>query len=230
MISIIIPAHNEEENISQLLDDLIKLKFKKEIIVVSDHSTDKTNEIVRKYKRKNKNIILFDRKTGDKGMGFTLIDGTNKARGDIIVWTMGDKSDDLNTIYKMIDKINFGSDVVFASRYMEGGSIGDNSKLKALMSGGYSFVANLIFRMGVHDIGNAFRAFKKEVFDSVELERGDFSISPELAIKAHLAGFKLGEVPTSYTKRKKGTSQFKLIKMGWEDIKLFKYLFVNPKH
>src|SRR3989338_5342135 len=229
MISIIVPAHNEKKNIVFLINDLLKLKLKKEIIISNDHSTDGTRKIVEKMMKKHKEIRILNRNNGIKGMGFTLADGTKIAKYPYVVWVMGDRSDDLNTIYDMVEKLDQGYDVVFGSRYIRGGSIGDNSKFKALMSGGYSFVANLLFHTGVHDIGNAFRAFKKEVFNRLKIERGDFSISPEMAIKAHLAGFKLGEVPTTYKKRKEGMSKFKLFNMGIRDVSLFKLFFVNPK-
>jgi len=229
MNSIIIPAYNEEENLPFLLDDLLSLKLKDtEIIIVNDNSKDKTPEIAERYSKKYKNISVINRTKGNNGMGFALVEGTKKAKGEIIVWLMADRCDNLETIPRMINKIKSGSDMVFGSRYMKGGSIGDNSKIKALLSGGYTFVASILFRFKVHDIGNAFRAFRKEVFNAVTLNRMDFSISPEFAIKAHILGFKLGEVPTSYTRRKEGVSKFKILKMGWEDVKLFKYLFVNP--
>ena len=83
----------------------------------------------------------------------------------------------------------------------------------------------LIFGIKVHDITNAFRAFRKEVFDTVNIESGDFAISPEFAIKAHLAGFKLGEVPTTYTNRKAGKTNFKMLEMGLRYLSLTKYRF-----
>lgn len=233
MISIVIPLYNEEANVSSLVDKLIDLRERKkwdcEIVLVDDNSSDKTGEMCDNYVAKNKFIKVIHRKKGDNGMGFALREGTKKAKGDIIIWTMGDNSDDINTFPKIVDKINEGYDMVFGSRYMKGGSRGDLDIFKAAVSGGYTFFCRLVFRLGVHDITNAFRCFKKKVFDSIRLESGDFAISPEFAIKAHLKGFKLGEVPTTYTNRKAGKTKMNILKMGVRYIQLLKYRLVVKK-
>ena len=225
-VSIVIPAHNEEGNISELLDSLIKLNGSLknfEIIVVDDNSFDKTGLIAYNYSKKYKNIRVVHRSKGVNGMGAALKDGTNAARGKYIIWLMGDNSDDVTTIPKLIEKLKNDYDVVFGSRYMKGGSRGDSNPFKAMLSAGYTFVVCLIFGIKVHDITNPFRAFKRGVFNSIKLECNDFAISPEFSIKSHLSGYKLAEVPTGYTNRKAGQSKFNLIKMGIAYCKLFKY-------
>lgn len=229
-VSIVIPAHNEEENLPILLDNLIKLKTvigNPEIIVVNDNSNDETCLIANSYSKKYKNIKVIHRGKGINGMGAALKEGTKAAKGDYVIWLMGDNSDDLKTIPKFIDKLKKNADIVFGSRYMKGGSSGDLGAFKALLSSGYTFICNLIFGIKVHDITNAFRAFKRETFNNIKLESNDFAISPEFAIKAHLKNYKLIEVPTSYTTRKVGQPKFKLIKMGVSYCKLFRYIFKN---
>jgi glycosyltransferase involved in cell wall biosynthesis len=124
-------------------------------------------------------------------MGNALIEGTNKANGDVIIWIMADLSDDLNTIPKFLKKIENGYDLVFGSRYIKGGSPGDIPSNKAFFSRGFANLSRIFIGIKVHDITNAFRAFKKNVFNSVNLKSTDFAISPEFALKAHLANFKM---------------------------------------
>lgn len=223
MISIIIPAHNEEDNLIPLLNSLILMGKKNgadyEIIVVDDNSTDKTGEIADNYTKIN-NVKAIHRKKGSNGMGHALREGTRHANGDRVIWVMGDRSDDIHTIPDIAEKLG-EYDMVVASRYMEGGSSGDLDAFKALMSWGYTRVSRTIFGIPIHDITNAFRGFKKEVFDSIALESGDFAISPEFAIKAHRKGYKLGEVPTKYRNRQAGKAKFDMLKMGRRYISLF---------
>lgn len=229
-ISIIVPAYNEEENLPELLNNLFSLKKTLgnfEIVIVDDSSSDKTWPIADSYSRRYRNIRVVHRKKGINGMGAALKDGTRVAKGRYIVWVMGDNSDSLKTIPLFIDKLKKGFDMVFGSRYAEGGSSGDLEMSKAIMSSGYTFIAGLVFGFKVHDITNAFRGFKKEVFDNINLESNEFGISPEFAIKAHLRAYKLGEVPAIYKKRKAGKTNFKMLKMGINYIKLFKYRFVK---
>ncbi len=227
--SIVIPAFNEESNLEPLVKDIQamtkKHKLAHEIILVNDNSTDSTPKLINKL-AKSKNIHAVHRK-GNNGMGNTLIEGTQKAKGDIIVWVMADRSDNLETIPKMVKKIGQGYDIVFGSRYIPGGSSGDLDKFKALSSSGYTRLARIVFGLKVNDITNAFRAFRKEVFNKIKLESGDFAISPEFAIKAHLKKYKLGEVPTTYANRVAGKTKFKMFKMGLKYLSLLKLKFSN---
>lgn len=227
MISVIIPAHNEEENIENALKrniSICKKHFKNdfEIIVVNDNSSDNTKYVVKNLSDKNKEIKLVER-FYSPGMGNALKEGTKISKGDIIIWTMADLSDDVTAFPKFVEKINEGYDMVFASRHIEGGSYGDIGKDKAFFSSFYSRVARLIFGMNVNDITNAFRCFRKHTFDSLNIESGDFAISPEFSIKAHKAGFKMTEVPVIYSNRKAGKTKFKMLKMGLRYASLFKY-------
>ena len=108
---------------------------------------------------------------------------------------------------------------------MRGGSEGDLNKIKAFFSRGYSFICKILFGLKVCDITNAFRGFKKSMFLEVNPESNDFAISPELAIKAKIQGFKLAEVPTVYSNRKVGRNDFRIFEMAPRYISLFKWRF-----
>lgn len=229
-ISIVIPAHNEEDNLPVLVKNLQGLikreKFNAEVILVDDNSTDSTPKICDMFVKKYDNVFTFHR-SGNRGMGNALIEGTKKARGDVIVWVMADLSDDLNTIPKFLEKINDGYDLVFGSRYMKGGSPGDIPCDKTLYSRSFTNLSRIFIGIKVHDITNAFRAFKTNVLNIVNPTSGDFAISPEFALKAHLAKFKLGEVPTVYSNRKKGVTNFKMFKMSIRYFSVFSSILLQ---
>lgn len=227
-VSIVVPAYNEQENLPKLMKNLIGLRNSLkdfEIIIVDDNSSDKTGFLADAYSRKHSNVRVVHRSKGLNGMGIALKEGTRAAKGRYIVWVMADNSDDLSTIPRFVGKLKDNFDMVFGSRYIKGGSKGDLDAFKAMLSSGYTLAAGLIFGFKVHDITNAFRAFKKEIFNNIMLESNDFAISPEFAIRAHLKGYKLGEVPTTYKNRKAGATKFRLIRMGIAYCKLFKYRF-----
>jgi len=226
-VSIIVPAYNEEDNLPVLIKKLdeLNLKLKNiEIILVDDNSTDSTPKVCDLLAKKYQNIRVLHRKN-KRGMGNALKDGTKIASGEIIVWVMADLSDDISVIPLFIEKIEHGADMVFGSRYMRGGSAGDLSRLKKFVSSGFTFLSRLFIGVKVHDITNAFRAFKKEIFNEVEPRSSDFAISPEFALKVHLAGYKLDEVPTVYTSRKKGKATFSLLKMSFRYASVFVMAF-----
>jgi len=223
-ISIVVPAHNEEDNLPILVKNLQSLmkkeKLNVEIILVDDNSNDSTPRICDSFEKEYDNILTVHR-FENRGMGNALSEGTKKASGDVIVWIMADLSDDLNTIPKFLEKIEEGYDIVFGSRYMKGGSSGDLSLFKTFASKGFSTLSRMFLGINVHDITNAFRAFKKDIFNSIKLESADFAISPEFALKTYLAGFKLTEIPTTYFNRKKGIAKFKMFEMTKKYFKVF---------
>ena len=217
LVSVVVPAHNEEDNIKQTIKNLFsvvsKQSFDAEIILVDDNSTDKTGTLCDDFDKKYKNIRVIHRRDRS-GMGNALREGTMAAKGEIVIWTMADLTDDLETIPLFIEKINSGVDMVFGSRYIKGGSAGDLAPFKAFSSRFFSICASILIGTNVHDITNAFRAFRRSVFFSIMTKSSDFGISPEFALKAHLAGFKLDEVSTVYRDRVKGKTKFSMLKMA----------------
>jgi glycosyltransferase involved in cell wall biosynthesis len=115
MISFIVPLHNEEDNIIPLVDSLLGLEkeeeFKCEIILVNDHSNDKTPKLADFLIKKYKHIRAIHRNNNMNGMGYALIDGTKISKGSLVCWIMGDRSDDLTAIRKMREKIESGFDM-----------------------------------------------------------------------------------------------------------------------
>ncbi|OGG12799.1 hypothetical protein A3D77_07115 [Candidatus Gottesmanbacteria bacterium RIFCSPHIGHO2_02_FULL_39_11] len=236
-ISFIIPFHNEEKNCILMLKRVSEYADKTglnyEIVPIDDRSADKTTELIKSFSEKNNCVFPLFRKidSEEKGntMGKSLIEATKKSKGDIIIWTMGDMADDTKTYREIIEKIEKGYDMVFGSRYMPGGSRGNLDPFKAFFSSWGTMLARVLFSVPVHDITNAFRGFRRSVFDSITLTSSGFAISPEFAIKAHLSGFKLGEIPTVYTNRVEGVSSFKLFKMIRSYLSLFLNLFYQYK-
>ena len=186
-VSIVVPAHNEEaglgEHISKVQNLLKKRKIAAEIVLVNDNSTDNTGLVCGKLARKYKNVRVIHRKS-DPGMGGALMLGTKHARGDIVVWLMGDISDDLNAIPKFIENIESGQDMVIASRYIKGGDPGNLQPMKKFFSKSFSVLSRILVGVPVHDVTYAYRAFRKNVASASKLESKNFAISPEFTLKA----------------------------------------------
>ena len=230
-LTLVMPSFNEKDNIKRAILNLTEFLKKNnldyELIIVDDNSDDGTIDIIEKLRIKNKKIKLVIRTT-EFGFGSALVNGTKRASNEFICWVMGDSSDDLRTILKMKEKLDLGYDMVIGSRNVKGGSRGDQNPSKAIGSRIYSLTAKFLFDLPVYDITNACRMCRKEVFKNVKLERYDFAISPECAIKTYGRGFKLGEVPTTYQERKIGEAKTKLMSMGLTYFRLlFRYRFVR---
>jgi dolichol-phosphate mannosyltransferase len=227
LVSIIIPTFNEAKVIKKTLISYLKLNipYQKEIIVVDDNSRDGTASIVEEIASNNSNLRLIVRKN-KSGFGSALFDGTKAAKGNYVIWTMADGCDELSAVPKMLAKLDRGYDIVVASRNMKGGDRGDQPILKSICSWSFSLVMRVLFRAGVRDSTNAFRAFKKKIINKITLKANDFSISPEMVLKGRKAGLKIGEVPVKYKERVAGKTKFRVLKMGKSFLKvLFEGVF-----
>lgn len=214
-ISIIIPFHNEEKLAEKAIKKtngaLSKENLNYEIIAVNDNSDDNTEAIISNLARKNKKIKLVNKrskKRGPTGLGSALIFGFNNSSGDVLIPFMGDLSDNPSDIPKLIKKIKEGYDVVCGSRFVNGGYVKDYPSVKLVINRLWNNVFSFLFGMKIKDISNAFKAYKKEVIETVKPNSKGFEITAEVLLKAHIEGFKITEVPVSWYGRKYGESKF----------------------
>lgn len=220
-LSIVVPAHNEEDNIGNLIDKVqSSLRINFELLVVDDHSSDNTARIVFNKSKIFNNMRLI-KNDSDPGFANTLRLGFANASGELILPLMADLCDDLDTVNLMYDEINKGYDVVCGSRYIKGGARIGGSKLKGLLSSLAGWSAYYLLGISTHDIANAFKMYKKKVVDSFSINAKGFEISMELPLKAYYAGFKITEVPTKWLERKKGKSSFKMFNLIPSYLKLY---------
>jgi len=209
-ISFIIPTYNERDNISPLIEGITGLITREgwnaEILVIDDNSPDGTSQAVKRLKN---SLVRLKVRKANPGFGLALREGTRMARGEFIVWLMGDASDDLGVVPEMVSSLEEGYDLVIGSRYMKGGSRGELQLMKSLLGRTYSTVARWLYRLDVHDVTNGFRAFRKTLFERLSLRAADFSVSPEMVLEASRLGARIGEVPADYKQRKGGESKFR---------------------
>lgn len=220
-LSIVVPAHNEEDNIEEVIERIEKeIPLEHELVVVDDHSSDKTRELVRKAGAKFPNLKLVENDR-DAGFANALRSGFENARGEAIVPVMGDLCDELSSVSLMLEKIDQGYDVVCGSRYMAGGVRSGGSRLKAFLSSWGGRTLYYLVGIPTHDIANAFKMYRKKVIDSIDIESKGFEISMELPLKAYILGFKITEVATVWKERVRGKSSFRIFKLLPAYLKLY---------
>ena len=214
LLSVIIPAHNEEENIGQVIEQAIdKIKIPFELILVNDHSTDKTAQIMASLADKFKNIILVENKFA-LGFANAVKIGLASVKTEVILPVMGDLCDDLGTVQFMFEKIKEGFDVVCAARYIKGGRRTGGSRIKGFFSFFVGRTMPMFTGIPTSDVANAFKMYRKEVIESINIESTGFELSLELTLKAYFNGFKITEVPTVWRGREKGKTSFNLFKLA----------------
>lgn len=219
-LSMVIPAHNEEENIASLIDKVEKELGDCQLVVVADHCTDSTLEIAKKKSQEFSNLVVVENKM-PAGFANALRTGFLNAGGDFILPLMGDLCDDLLTVKQMLRKADEGYDVICGSRYMKGGSRLGGSRLKGFLSSAGGRSLSFLLGIPTHDIANAFKMYHKKVIQSIEIKSKGFEISMEIPLKAYYLGFKITEVATTWRERTKGKSTFKIFKLLPDYLKLY---------
>jgi len=220
-LSVIVPAHNEQDNIVEVINRIEhSLSLEHELVVVNDNSTDDTVRLVQGLSKQYSNIKLVHNKS-QKGFANALKTGFDNVSTDIVIPVMADLCDDLFTIPKMWDKINEGYDVVCGSRYIKGGARLGGLRLKGFLSFWAGRSMSLLLGLPTHDIANAFKMYRKEVIDNIDIQSQAFEISMEIPLKAYYLGFKITEIPTVWNERTRGQSSFRVLKLLPVYIKLY---------
>lgn len=216
-LSIVIPAHNEEKSLVRIVESLWsefnKHRIDNEIIIVNDNSQDNTGRIVEKLTVVYPNIIHILRQA-PCGFGRALKDGFKKASGEVIIPVMADLSDEPKDVIKLYRKIEDGYDIVYGSRFRKGSKIYHYPLIKLILNRIANIIIKFIFGIGDSDITNAFKAYKREVIESISpLEATEFNITLEIPIKAHLRGFKMFAIAVNWHGRESGVSKLRLVNL-----------------
>jgi glycosyltransferase involved in cell wall biosynthesis len=216
-LSIVIPMYNEAENVESTLirveEVLDSFNGTYEIIAVNDGSSDNTFEILNKVAEKNEKmkVASYPRNIG---RGMALRTGFRKSSGGIIVSIDADLSFSPHHILELIKVLKEEPDIdfVLASPYVPGGRT-ENVPFHRLW---ISKLGNKILRYTmpnrIYYSTGVFRAYRRNVIDSLELESDDKEIHLEILSKAVALGFRVKEVPVVLTARTRGKSKFKFKK------------------
>jgi dolichol-phosphate mannosyltransferase len=223
-LSVLIPAQNEEGSIERTLDQLATTLdgegIDYELLVVDDSSTDSTYSVVEDLGRANDRIRVI-KSHYPRGFGLAVRAGLERFAGDAVAIVMADLSDsaeDLVTYHRLLEE---GYDCAFGSRFMRGSVVRDYPKFKLTLNRLANFFVRILFRHGYNDTTNAFKAYRREVIDTVQpLLSNHFNLTVELPLKAIVRGHSYAVVPISWTNRTSGASKLKIQEMG------SRYLFI----
>jgi len=214
VLSIVIPAYNEERFIGTLLTqikavDLSRFSLQKEIIVVDDCSRDGTAAVVEAEPGVT---LLRMAKNGGKGQAVRA--GIARATGDYLIIQDADLEYDPNDYVPMLEALLSGrGNVVYGSRYMNTGKH-TNQSLAAYLGGrSLSVIALLFTRTWLTDTVTAYKLFKREELAALPLETSGFELDHEITSRMVARGARIVEVPIHYSPRSKAEGK----KIGLRD-------------
>jgi dolichol-phosphate mannosyltransferase len=218
-LSVVIPAHNEaghiEDTVRLFARTLSVADIDHEIVVVDDHSSDGTGDIVRGIATDLPEVRLVENQRPG-GFGLAVRAGLEAFHGDAVAVVMADASDspdDLVRFWRAME--HSGADCVFGTRFSSGGRTIDYPKPKLVLNRIANTGIRVLFRLPYDDMTNAFKLYRREVIDGVgPLLSHHFNLTVEIPLKAILRGYSYAVVPNTWTNRKHGTSKFNVQEMG----------------
>ena len=223
-LSVVVPAHDEAGSIRETLEviagDARGAGVEYEIVVVDDASSDGTGDVVRAVAAENPRV-RYHLSHNPRGFGYTVRSGLDVFQGDYVAIVMADGSDDPRDLLRYHAVLEEGYDCAFGSRFIRGASVHDYPKVKLVLNRVVNFGIRVLFRSGYNDTTNAFKAYRRDVIDTVQpLLSNHFNLTVEIPLKAIVRGHSYAIVPISWRNRTAGTSKLSLQEMG------SRYLFI----
>lgn len=203
MISIIIPAHNEEKRITKTLDAYCELFKDDEIIISLNACTDKTLDIVKTHQMIYSNLKYIESPIGAKG--HAVIEGFKVAKGDYIGFVDADSSTTAEEYYRLYTNlINYGPnyDGIIASRYMKGSDVSPKQSFRRIVvSRIFNTFVKCMLWLPYHDTQCGAKIFKREAILKVlpDLKTTKWAFDIDLLYQMKRNIFKVQEVPTVWS-------------------------------
>ena len=211
---VIIPTYNERENIKHIIDAIFSLHQNFHILVIDDSSPDGTAEIVKELQVKYPADLFLEERKGKLGLGTAYIYGFRWSinKGYNFIFEMdadfSHNPKDLSRLYEACKKGE--GDVIIGSRYVKGGGNVNWPRDRVLLSKGGSLYTRLITWMPVKDPTAGFVCYRKEVLETINLDKIRFvgyAFQIEMKFAAWKLGFKIIEIPIIFKDRKYGASK-----------------------
>jgi glycosyltransferase involved in cell wall biosynthesis len=200
-LSIVLPAHNEEDNIRSAVEKArtvaTRLVEDYEIIVVNDGSKDRTADIVNEMHATDPRVRLVTHEV-NKGYGEALRTGFESAKLDLVFFTDADNQFDLDEIEQFLHHIET-VDVVCGYRIER-----QDPLIRRFFAKGWNILVRALFYVPVRDIDCAFKLFRRSVFDRIDLESIGAMVNTELMVKVARSGASVVELGVTHLPRTAG--------------------------
>lgn len=211
---VIIPTYNEKENIRKIIHAVLSLEISCDLLIIDDNSPDGTAAIVKELQEQFKGRLHILERTGKLGLGTAYIKGFKWSLENdyhYICEMDADFSHDPKDLIRLFNACeNEGADLAIGSRYVSGVNVVNWPMGRVLISYFASVYVRMITRMKVRDATAGFVCYRKEVLETINLDKIRFkgyAFQIEMKFTAWKFKFNVVEVPIIFTDRREGSSK-----------------------
>ena len=229
MLSIVVPARNEADNLKDILkyfnNKLKNIEF--EVILVNDFSEDDTLLTAKKLFESHSCFKVFD--NNKKGLGGAINLGIEKSKGTKVSIMMADLSDDIDDLIRYNELIDSKKvDAVLGSRFIKGAKVSDYPFQKLVLNRLFNLFVSVLFWNKYNDYTNAFKIYKKDVLKNImPLVSESFNVFLEMPLKVISRNYTFEIIPINWIGRKKGKAKFKIKELRSKYLFTLIYCFIE---